>query len=75
MIKRILFLLVLLLVLISSAGSIQASDVNGTDVASLNFSEDMNLQINDDVKLSDDFEVSDDSLSEKKSNQTDLTNN
>lgn len=70
MIKRILFLLVLLLVLISSAGSIQASDVNGTDVASLNFSEDMNLQINDDVKLSDDFEVSDDSLSEK--NQTKL---
>ncbi len=73
MIKRILFLLVLLLVLLSSAGSIQASDVNGTDVASVNFSEDMNLQINGDDNLSDDLAIIDDALGENAKNQTELT--
>lgn len=67
MIKRILFLLVLLLVLLSSTGSIQASDVNGTDVIAENFSEDMNLQINDDLTINND------ALGENPRNQTELT--
>ena len=67
MIKRILFLSVLLLVLLSSAGSIQACDVNGTDVIAANFTEDMNLQINDNLAINDD------ALGENARNQTEIT--
>lgn len=77
MIRKISFLTFLLFILIFSAGAIQASDVNVTDV-SLDSSGDIDFQIEDAVQLDDiadeSLAVSDDEpLGDDSKNQTQLT--
>ena len=65
MIKKLSFSIFLLLILVFSAGAIQASDVNATDVAT--------LELNDDVSLELEEVLDESPLQDGEKNQTQLT--